>query len=172
MLAALFGALLAGCAGSKAGYTKDSFSGDSPYQSKVPVPASGACAGARRALLGDGYIVDRADAESVKGRKAYPTEGDRSTFIEMTVVCMNDAEGSTLYSSGLVSTYEVKKAAGAASVGVSAIGSVSLPIGQSADSMVKVSEETITDRGFYARFFRAVDGVLGLPQRTPPEQKR
>ncbi len=158
---------LAACGNNRA-YTKDSFSTNSQYQKQVKVDVEAACAGARRALLGDGYIIDTATADNVKGRKAYRADGDRSTFVEMNVVCLPDPMGSTLYANAVLSTYDVKKSASAASVGVSAIGSVSLPIGQSADSMVKTSEETITDREFYSKFFTVVDKVLFGPRAVPP----
>ncbi len=161
--------VLVGCASAPVAYTKESFSVDSPYQKKVGVGAATACEAARRALLGDGYVIDMANSDNVKGRKAYHSERERSTFIEMSVVCVPDPSGSSLYANGLLSTYDVKKSAASASVGVSAIGSLSLPIGQSADSMVKISDETINDRGFYHRFFTAVDAVLvDIRPETPP----
>ena len=154
------GLVVAACSPTPVVYTRESFAADSPYQKKVQVGAATACEGARRVLLGDGYVLDRSDGENVKGRKAYRSEGDRSTFVEMSVVCVADPAGTSLYANGLLSTYDVKKSTSSASVGVSAFGSVSLPFGQSVDSMVKTSDETITDREFYRRFFTAVDGAL------------
>ena len=151
--------VLAAC-GSKAVYTKESFDTDSPYQKKVTVKTATACESARRALLAQGYLIDSASDEQVKGRKAYKNEDERSTFIEMQIVCAPDNTGSTLYASALLSTYDVKKSGPSASVGVKALGSVSLPFGQSADSMVKVSDETIADKGFYKRYFVAVGHIL------------
>lgn len=56
--------------------------------------------------------------------------------------------------------YEMKKSSTSASVGVSVFGSLSLPIGQSPDSMVKTTEETISEREFYATFFSALESNL------------
>jgi hypothetical protein len=148
-------------------YTQQSFAADSPYQRRFSVDAPTACEGARRALLGDGYVIEKADGESVKGRRAYRSDGDRSTYVEMTVVCVPEAQGGMLYANGLLSTYDVKKSTGAASVGLSAFGSVSLPIGQSADAMVKTGEETVGDREFYQRFFAAVEDVLAAAEPGP-----
>jgi len=90
----------------------------------------------------------------------------------MTVICLPDPNGgSTLYANGLRSTYELKKSATPASIGVSVIGSVSLPIGQNVDSMVKTSDETITDRGFYQKLFNAVEAVLNAMHQEPGESK-
>lgn len=161
--------LLAACGSNPVVYKRESFATNSPYQKKLEIGAATACEGARRALLGDGYVIDSANSDSVKGRKAYRSDGGRSTFIEMGVVCVPDPAGSTLYANGLLSTYEVRKSASSASVGVSAIGSLSLPFNQSADSMVKTSDETINDRSFYQAFFTAVDSILieMQPEKAP-----
>lgn len=163
----LAGLLLTSCAQTSLRYTQQSFAADSPYQRRFAVDAPTACEAARRALLGDGYVIDKADGEGVKGRKAYRSEGDRSTYVEMTVVCVPETRGGTLYANGLLSTYDVKKSTGAASVGLSAFGSLSLPIGQSADAMVKTGEETVGDREFYQRFFAAVEDVLAATEPGP-----
>ncbi|HQT43730.1 MAG TPA: DUF2242 domain-containing protein, partial [Halothiobacillus sp.] len=78
-----------------------------------------------------------------------------------------------IYANGLISTYDLKKSANAASVGLAVIGSISLPIGQSIDSMVKVSDETITDRVFYGKFFSSVESILhdNFLDSPPPTPK-
>lgn len=154
---------LSGCSSSPTVpfYSSDSFGSDSPYQKHVPDGAAAACSAAERTLLGDGYIIDGDSSKgSFKGRKAYRIDGNRSSFIEMNIVCLSDSTGSTIYANGVNSTYDLKKASSSASVGVSILGSVSLPIGQTVDSMVKVANETITDRVFYQRFFESVEKNL------------
>jgi len=153
-------AALAACS-KTAVYTTESFASDSPFELKVVDGADTACESARRALLRQGYLIEKATGENVKGRKGYKAEDNRNTFIEMNVVCAADISGSTVFANGVLSTYDLKKSSSAASVGVSAVGTISLPIGQSADSLVKVSEETINDKDFYNRFFAAVDRILG-----------
>ena len=151
--------LLAACS-NQAVYTGESFAIDSPFKMKTDSEVTLACESARRALLGQGYLIENADGDGVKARKAYRSEDKQNTFIEMNIVCLPETPGSTLFANGLLTGYEVKKSASSASVGVSALGSISLPIGQSADSLVKVSEETINDKNFYQRFFAAVGNIL------------
>ena len=160
--------LLAGC-GSEAVYTEESFGADSPFTLKLKEPAPVACESARRSLLGQGYLIDTAAGEQVKGRKAYRRDSSQNTFIEMNVVCVADRKGSTLYANGVLSTYDLKKSGNSASVGISAVGSISLPFGQSADSLVKIAEETIEDKAFYGRFFAAVGHVLKEMEDRPDE---
>lgn len=155
------GIALLGACSKTAVYTTESFANDSPFELKTVDTAATACESARRSLLRQGYLIEKASDENVKGRKAYNSADNRNTFIEMNVVCVPDINGSTVFANGVLSTYELKKSSSAASVGLSAVGSISLPIGQSADSLVKVSEETIGDTAFYNRFFAAVDRILG-----------
>jgi hypothetical protein len=51
-------------------------------------------------------------------------------------------------------------------VGVGVLGSVSMPIGSTDDSMVKVASETVSSPKFYDRFFTLVEIFL------PPEVKK
>ncbi len=167
-LIACLAALLAGC-GTEAVYTEESFATDSPFKLKVDEAVAVACESARRSLLGQGYLIDTSAAEQVKGRKAYRSADNLNTFIEMNVVCVPDRKGSTLYANGVLSTYDLKKSGNSASVGISAVGSISLPFGQSADSLVKIAEETIEDKAFYGRFFAAVGHVLKEMETRPEE---
>jgi hypothetical protein len=62
--------------------------------------------------------------------------------------------------------YALKKTNNSASLGVGVLGSVSMPIGSSDDSMVKVASETVSSAKFYERFFALVELFL------PPEAKK
>lgn len=159
--------LQAGCS-QQAVYVHESFSTDSPFRLKVGDDVALACESARRSLLGQGYLIDAASSEQVKARKSYRIEGKANTFIEMHVACVADSVGSTLYATGVLSTYDLKKSSNPASVGLAGVGSISLPIGQSADSLVKVSEETIEDNQFYRRFFAVVEFTLEEMREQPP----
>jgi hypothetical protein len=179
LLVSCLGLLLAACK-EQAVYSQESFAADSPFKLRTKSTVGDACESARRALLGQGYLIDEASDEKVKGRKAYQVGGDRNNQIEMNVVCIGERRGSTLFATGVLSTYELKTSGSSASVGVSAVGSISLPIGKSADSLVKVGEQTISDAEFYRRFFSAVQLTLGeieeaggdtdvAPAPIPPE---
>lgn len=160
LLLALCVLLQAACTNNTV-YPDERFAYDSLFKLRTDGEVAMACESARRSLLGEGYLIVSANSEGVVGRKAYKSEGKENTFIEMNVVCLPEATGSTVFATGVLSRYELKMSSSAASVGLSALGSISLPIGQSADSLVKVSEETIDDKDFYRRFFAAVDTILG-----------
>lgn len=52
--------------------------------------------------------------------------------------CRAKHSGSMLFASALQTTYEVKKEHESTSVGISALGSVSLPLGSTSGALVKV----------------------------------
>ena len=79
-----------------------------------------------------------------------------------------NARGTTVFVTANQDRYALKKASSSASVGVGAIGSLSLPYAQTDDAMVKVSSETLTDERFYERFYALLDRFLVV---VPAEEK-
>ena len=77
-LLALAGVLQAAC-GSNAVYTGESFATDSPFKMKFDSEVATACESARRSLLGQGYLIDVATVDTVKGRKALRNKDSLST---------------------------------------------------------------------------------------------
>ncbi|OPG75826.1 hypothetical protein B1218_29415, partial [Pseudomonas ogarae] len=73
---------------------------------------------------------------------------------------------ATMFANALQDRYALKKTNNSASLGVGVLGSVSMPIGSSDDSMVKVASETVSAAKFYERFFALVELFL------PPEAKK
>lgn len=118
------------------------------------------CEAARRALLSQGYVIHEANASLIRGRKNFQPGADVHVQIEFHVVCAPDSKGSnstTAFANAVRDRYSLKKSSTSASVGVPALGSVSVPFGMSDDSLVKVASETITSKSFYERFFALVE---------------
>ena len=127
------------------------------------------CEAARRALLSQGYVVTIANADLVNARKSFQPDHETHVEIEFRVVCTAQRKGAkpTLaFVSALQDRYGLKKGSTAASVGVGAIGSLSLPFSSTDDSLVKVASETVTAAGFYDRFFKLVGSYL-VDQEPP-----
>ena len=82
------------------------------------------------------------------------------------MVCARQDKGeraTIAFATAVQDRFGMKKAATSASVGVGAIGSLSLPFSQSDDAMIKVASETVTDERFYDRFFVLIDRFLVAP---------
>ena len=161
--------LLAGCSLPPVGrdppsvYQQERFQTDETFSRLFDANVQDTCEAARRALLSQGYVLTPAQPEQVTGRKYFQPTAEHHVQLEFRVVCapeLGDAQAATMFVSGLKEQYVVRKVKDSASRGVGGIGSLSLPLEGSLDSMVKVASETVTDAALYARFFELVHGYL------------
>ncbi|WP_181126377.1 DUF2242 domain-containing protein [Xanthomonas arboricola] len=163
---ALLGALatLAGCGGSKGDtmLMRESFNSDDTYSRSVASTSPQACEAARRVLLSQGYAVTRADAAAVEGSKNFQLkEAEQSEQLNLRISCATQDGGQAqVFVSALQDRYALKKSSTSASVGVGVLGSLSLPVGSSGDSLVRVSSTTVQDAAFYKRFFERLNSYL------------
>ena len=123
------------------------------------------CEAARRALLSQGYIVGKADKEAVEGQKNFQPKSDTHVQMNIRVTCVPESSDGSL-SMGFVSavqdSYALKMASNSASVGVSMLGSVSVPVAAGHDSMIKIGSETVTSGDFYDSFFDLMRRYLAV----------
>ncbi|KQN42556.1 hypothetical protein ASE98_11720 [Pseudomonas sp. Leaf48] len=163
-------AAAAGCSSEKAAiYEHEKFDDSGTYSRNYPVTDAQSCEAARRALLSQGYIITSSDPKLISGHKSFQQTGENHMEISFSVVCTDDgSEGhhATVFANALQDRYALKKTNNSASLGVGVLGSVSMPIGSSDDSMVKVASETVTSAKFYERFFALIELFL------PPEAKK
>lgn len=157
--------LLAGCGGPSV-YRDEAFQPESPYQRKYSLQAQQACEGAQLALLSQGYRLEKVEASQVKAKKDFQPDEEVNVTLDFDVVCKDYEAGAMVFANAVETTYNLKKSTGATSLSVPAAGSFSLPWSKSADSLVKVAGQTITDPEFYKRFFDLVADYLKLP-RSP-----
>ncbi|GGX01844.1 lipoprotein [Pigmentiphaga litoralis] len=164
----LLGSALAGCASRKTSmYDHEDFDESSTYSRSYAAPAGIACESARRTLLSQGYVITKASPDVIDGRKSFQQTAEAHVEIEFHIVCAPDsADGasSTVFVNAVQDRYTLKKTASAASLGVSVLGSVSMPFGTSDDSMVKVGSETIAAPRFYNGFFGLLEQYLAPMQ--------
>src|SRR5471032_1781840 len=158
----------AGCSSQKqAIYEHESFKDSGTFSRNYPVSDSASCEAARRALLSQGYIITSSDPKAISGHKSFQQTGYTHMEISFSVVCAADGNGdhsATMFANALQDRYALKKVNNSASLGVGVLGSVSMPIGSTDDSMVKVASETVSAPKFYERYFSLVD--VFLPQEV------
>ena len=183
LLPAMLAAVLGGC--SMGGRTKpaqsayEAFDSSNTYSRSLDHSPGQACEAVRRALLSQGFVVGRAEADVVETRKYFQQEESHEQ-VEFRAVCMPQMRGdqqTVVFVNAVQDRYALRKSNTNASVGVSALGSLSLPIGSSDDSLVKVASETLQDPNFYKRFFAVLDRFLpeeierpARPSATPQAQ--
>ena len=182
---------LSGCSTSSGGaaakakvYLDEAFSNTETFSRVFPSTTASTCEAARRALMSQGYLLGSADrADSVTGRKSFQPQPEVHVQIEFHIVCVPEVRAASLsasdaaanagdpddrpstiaFVSAVQDRYSLRKSSNSASLGVSAIGSVSLPLSSNDDSLVKVASETIPAGEFYDRFFQLVDRYLEVP---------
>ncbi|MBK7613563.1 MAG: DUF2242 domain-containing protein [Vitreoscilla sp.] len=169
-VAALACLTLAGCFATPAKkvtvYQNESFESDETFSRLFDASPAAACEAARRALLGQGYLMSKVTVDAISATKSFQPEGDVHVQIVFNVVCVPEgkaAKVATAYVNAIQDRYALKKTSNSASLGVSALGSVSIPLSSNDDSLVKVASETIPAGQFYDRFFT-------LMQRNLDEQ--
>ncbi|WP_118178726.1 DUF2242 domain-containing protein [Paraburkholderia phosphatilytica] len=158
-------AVLGACSSTPKPQFQDEFfsNGTSPYMRSFDVANTEACEGARRALLSQGYMTTLTRNDTVDATKNFQPASDQHYTVEFHVVCTagEDATNtSVMYVNAVQNGYALKKSDTSASVGLSILGSVSLPIRSNSDAMVKISSETIQKSTFYDSFFGLVSHYL------------
>jgi Uncharacterized protein conserved in bacteria (DUF2242) len=144
-------------------YQNENFGSSQTFAQLFDSPVAATCESARRALLSQGYILNTVKPDFIAGSKSFQPEGEVHVQILFNVVCVpegKDGQVATAYVSATQDRYTLKKSASSASVGLSAIGSVSIPMGATGDSLVKVASETIPAGEFYERFFTLMQRLL------------
>ena len=167
LLVALLLGLLTAC-GSTPGsrvavYQNERFEAGETFSRLFDAGVDATCEAARRALLSQGYLLTTVRPDAIAASKHFQPDGEVHVQIAFNVVCA--PEGSqgrlaTAYVSAIQDRYALKKSSNSASVGVSALGSVSIPLTPSEDSLVKVASETIPAGPFYDRFFALMQRLL------------
>ncbi|MDB5851734.1 MAG: hypothetical protein JWP29_5486 [Rhodoferax sp.] len=159
-------ALLAACNSivpSKPLAQQEQFASNDTYSRMFDATPAQTCEAARRALLSQGYLITTNNAELVQGSKSFQPDSDIHVQMEIRVVCTaetRDGKVTLGFVTALQDRYALKKSNNSASLGVGALGSVSLPFSSSSDAMIKVGSETITSDPFYDRFFALVQRYL------------
>lgn len=139
----------------------ETFGADDTYSRTYPIAQGPACEAARRALLGQGYVISKAANDTVEANKNFQPDAETHTQLNVRVTCLpQDGNRSIVFVNAVQDRYALKTTANSASVGVGMIGSVSLPVGSSGASLVRVASNTVQNVDFYSRFFDRVKYYL------------
>jgi hypothetical protein len=152
---------------------QESFESASAYSRTYAATDVQTCEAARRTLLSQGYVISLAAPEQVRGRKTFQPMPETHVEVEFNVTCAKEGYAgrrTIAFVNAVQERYALKKSNSSASVGVPALGSLSVPLNGSEESMVKVGSATIESASFYDRFFQLVEHYLaGDPgQRLEP----
>lgn len=180
-LFAVLTAVLAGCTSPKPAYEREDFTQNEVFSRTFPTASTTACDAGRRALLSQGYNIDRFDPARVSGHKNFQGEDGLHTQINFNIDCASDGSANqraTVFANAVQDRYSIKRTSSSASVGVSVLGQVSMPFGSSDDSLVKTASQTVSRPKFYEGFFQLLQRFLpdaeaaAAPHVPPPARAR
>ncbi|MEV5118584.1 MAG: DUF2242 domain-containing protein [Stenotrophomonas indicatrix] len=171
LLAATSALALTACGGRAADSSllRESFDSGDTFSRTVDGRPAEACEAARRTLLSQGYAIARSDDAQVEGNKNFQPREDDHEQLVLRISCAPRGSQALVFVSAVQDRYALKKSPTSASVGVGALGSVSLPFGSNDDSLVKVASSTITDAEFYRRFFQRLQQYLPAAAKAEPQ---
>ncbi|MBT2766978.1 DUF2242 domain-containing protein [Stenotrophomonas sp. ISL-67] len=171
LAASVLAVTLSACGGRAADSTllRESFDSGDMYSRSVPGTPAQACEAARRTLLSQGYAIALADQNAVEGNKNFQPSEDQHEQLVLRISCAARGDEALVFISAVQDRYALKKSPTSASVGVGALGSVSLPFGSNDDSLVKVASSTVQDGDFYRRFFTRLQQYLPAAKASTPE---
>ncbi len=153
--------LLAGCSGPRTYAGREDFQPDTRHQRDFAgAAAASLCTAARRVLLGDGYIVEESAGQSLGGAKEFQIDENRHAILRVYVTCDKRDGGSTLFLTATEEHFDVKTSRQTTSVGVPLLPPLSIRRKREVDNQVKIRGETVTNKNFYERFYRAVEQEL------------
>ncbi|WP_260420483.1 DUF2242 domain-containing protein [Acidovorax soli] len=164
--------LLAGCAALPTGpqgpqAPQEKFGSLATYSRLFDATPAQTCEASRRALLSQGYIINTSSAELVEGKKNFQPGTETHMQMVIRVVCVPESPTGKIslgFVTAIQDSFALRKTNNSASLGVGAIGSVSLPFSSSSESLVRVGSETITTDTFYESFFDLVRRYLVIDE--------
>lgn len=162
----------------------DDFGSSEVYSRAFPGTAKTTCEAGRRALLGQGYIIED-QVSSIKAQKNFQPGPETHIQVRFTVTCADNSKGSnsaTVFVNAVKDRYSLRKSTNSASVGIPAV-SFSVPLTSTDEALVKVASETIASKKFYNHFFDTLErfvevvedvtvpgkGVIVAPVARKPE---
>jgi hypothetical protein len=164
----LLAALASACASTPPpAYRAETFAADSPFLSRSHLPPAASCEQGRRALLSQGYEVDASGTTTLRGSKFFQPQPEHLMQLKITLVCVGDRSGATIYASALQTRFELKSGGASTGLSVAGFGSISFPMPNDKGSLVKVGEETVGEPAFYHRLFTLIDTMtFSAPEET------
>jgi hypothetical protein len=168
-IACLFiAAAVTGCASKHD--TRGPFVASAPYSKTIPGSGDAVCWSVKRALLGQGYMLERSSETGVLTgtRDSQPTEKMNVT-VRLQTTCADNKNGTSIVfvtADREVSKLQRMKQSTSAGIGPATI---TMPAG-SAKVLGVVRRETIEDPNFYNSFFSLVEGFVAQEGRSHAEQ--
>src|SRR5882724_9677884 len=146
-----------GCASGRHDVAKDNFSAAAPFSRTIAGSGDAVCWSVKRALLSQGYMVDRPNESGVlTGTKDFQPEPKLNVTIRLQTTCSDNRDGTSIvFVTASREDSQLQKMKQTSSAGIGP-ATITMPSG-SAKVLGVVRRETIQDPNFYAHFFILVE---------------
>ncbi len=165
--------IVVGCAGRKHDLARDSFSEAAPFSKTLTGSGDTVCWSVKRALLSQGYMLDRPDESSsvLTGTRDFQPSRNLNVAVHLQATCADNRNGTSIVF--VIATREDSRLQKMKQSTTAGIGPamITVPSG-SAKVLGVVRRETISDPTFYDRFFQLVQEFVAQDlQSHPPDRQ-
>jgi hypothetical protein len=155
-----------GCASRKVDIAEASISTKAPFSRTFQGSGDTVCWGVKRALLSQGYMLDRGNESGVlTGTRDFQPDPKLNVSYHLQTTCGDNRDGSSIvFVTATREDSRLQKMKQTTSVGVGP-ATLTMPSG-SAQVLGVVRRETVKDPAFYDRFFSLVQTYVDQEQRA------
>jgi hypothetical protein len=160
----------AGCASSKHDVTRGPFNNAAPFSKTISGSGDAVCWSVKRALLGQGYMLDRSGEPGVlTGTRDYQPKEKLNVTVRLQTTCADNRDGTSIvFATAEREESQLQKMKQSTSAGIGP-ATLTMPSG-SAKVLGVVRRETIDDPKFYNGFFTLVEGYAAKEKAANVEQ--
>jgi hypothetical protein len=164
--------LTSGCATRHHDLASDSISAQAPFSKTFPGTGDAVCWSVKRALLSQGYMLDRATDNGVMtGTRDFQPNPKLNVSYHLQTTCADNRNGTSIvFVSATREDSQLQKMKQSTSLGIGP-ATITMPSG-SAQVLGIVRRETIQDPNFYNRFFELVQGFVDQEQLAQRARSR
>jgi hypothetical protein len=163
--------LAAGCASHRHDRSRANFTPATPYSKTIAGSGDAVCWSVKRALLSQGYMLDRpSDSSVLTGTKDYQPNEKLNVTVHLQATCADNKDGTSIvFVTASREDSRLQKMRQSTSIGVGP-ATLTMPSG-SAKVLGTVRRETIQDPNFYNQFFTLVERYVADEPRTHPAER-
>jgi hypothetical protein len=161
-----------GCATKKVDVAQESISTQAPFSRTFQGPGDAVCWSVKRALLSQGYMLDRPGESGVlTGTRDFQPDPKLNVSYHLQTTCADNRDGTSIvFVTAEREESQLQKMKQSTSVGVGP-ATLTMPSG-SAQVLGVVRRETVKDRAFYDRFFSLVQSYIGQEEERVAHERR
>jgi hypothetical protein len=150
--------------------TRGPFVGSAPFSKTISGSGDAICWSVKRALLGQGYMLERSSEPGVlTGTRDYQPDEKSNVTIRLQTTCADNRNGTSIvFVTAEREESKLQRMRQTTSAGIGP-ATLTVPAG-SAKVLGLVKRETIADPNFYNSFFSLIEGFVAQEGRAPAGQ--